>query len=195
MHDSLRGQLLLSAPNLFDPNFRRTVLLIAEHTDEGAMGVVLNRPAEVTVGEAVPDLLWLSLGGEDPVYAGGPVATDSVIVLAEFEDPTLAAALVIDAVGFVPATPDDAEGLASGVLRSRVFAGHAGWGPGQLDAEMDENSWIVEPARAADVFTDDPLALWGEVMRRKGRDYRLLATMPVDPSSKKRMRRPISAVE
>ncbi len=183
MHDSLRGQLLLSAPNLFDPNFRRTVLLIAEHTDQGAMGVVLNRPAEVTVGEAVPDLLWLALAGEEPVYAGGPVATDSVVVLAEFEDPTLAAALVVGAVGFVPASPEDAEGLASGVLRSRVFAGHAGWGPGQLDAEMDENSWIVEPALAGDVFTDDPEALWAEVMRRKGRDYRLLASMPVDPSS------------
>ena len=161
MHESLRGKLLLSAPNLFDPNFRRTVLLIAEHTPEGAMGLVLNRPAEVTVGEAVPDLAWLAEGMEEPVYAGGPVATDSVIVVAEFDDP---------------------DELAAAVRRSRVFAGHAGWGPGQLDAEMDENSWIVESALPEDVFTEDPDALWSAVMRRKGREYRLLASMPVDPT-------------
>ncbi len=182
MHDSLRGQLLLSAPNLFDPNFRRTVLLIAEHTDQGAMGVVLNRPAEVTVGEAVPDLLWLALAGEEPVYAGGPVATDSVIVLAEFDNPELAAALVVGDVGFVPASTEDREEIVSVVRRSRVFAGHAGWGPGQLDAELDENSWIVEPAMPEDAFADDPEALWGVVMRRKGDGYRLLAGMPEDPS-------------
>jgi putative transcriptional regulator len=63
-----------------------------------------------------------------------------------------------------------------------VFAGHAGWGPGQLEAEMEEESWIVEPARRADVFTDDPEALWSEVLRRKGREYALLSTMPMDPS-------------
>lgn len=183
MHESLRGKLLLSAPNLFDPNFRRTVLLIAEHTADGAMGLVLNRPAEVTVREAVPDLAWLAAADEEPVYAGGPVATDSVIVLAEFEDPDMAAALVLDHVGFVPAASGDPDDLASGVLRSRVFAGHAGWGPGQLDAEMDENSWIVEPALPEDVFALDPDRLWAEVMRRKGSQYRLLASMPVDPSA------------
>jgi putative transcriptional regulator len=182
MHESLRGQLLLSAPNLFDPNFRRTVLLIAEHTDNGAMGVVLNRPAEVTVGEAVPDLLWLRGVEGESVYAGGPVATDSVIVLAEFEDPEMAAALVVGDVGFVPASTGDVEHLASGVRRSRVFAGHAGWGPGQLDAEMDEKSWIVAPAEPDDVFAEDPDELWAAVMRRKGRAYKLLASMPVDPS-------------
>ena len=182
MHQSLRGQLLLSAPNLFDPNFRRTVLLIAEHTEDGAIGVVLNRPAQVTVGEVVPDLLWLGAVDEEPVYAGGPVATDSVIVLAEFEDPEMAAVLVVGDVGFVPAATGDLEHLAAGVRRSRVFAGHAGWGPGQLDAEMEENSWIVAPAEPGDVFATDPDELWASVMRRKGREYKLLASMPVDPS-------------
>lgn len=180
--DSLRGKLLLSAPSLFDPNFRRTVLLIAEHTPEGAMGLVLNRRAEVTVGEAVPELMWLTHGAGEPVYAGGPVATDSVIVLAEFDNPELAAALVVEDVGFVPASNGDRDEIVSGVRRSRVFAGHAGWGPGQLDAELDENSWIVEPALPADAFADDPDALWGSVMRRKGDGYRLLAGMPEDPS-------------
>jgi putative transcriptional regulator len=182
IHQSLRGKLLLSAPNLFDPNFRRTVLLIAEHTPDGAMGLVLNRPAEVTIGEAVPGLAWLSSDGGDLVYAGGPVATDSVIVLAEFDNPELAAALVVGDVGFVPAVADDHEELAASVRRSRVFAGHAGWGPGQLEAEMDESSWIIEPALPEDAFAEDPETLWAAVMRRKGSEYRLLASMPADPT-------------
>ncbi len=180
--ESLRGKLLLSAPNLFDPNFRRTVVFIAEHTEEGALGLVLNRRADATVAEAVPDLEWLVESSEDHLFAGGPVATDSVIVLAQFEDPEAAAAIVMDDLGFVPAADARDETLASAVRRARIFAGHAGWGPGQLDDEMAEESWIVEPALPQDVFTDDPEGLWGHVLRRKGREWRLLAAMPQDPS-------------
>src|SRR6195952_3963554 len=89
MAESLRGKLILASPVLRDPNFIRTVVLIAEHTDEGAMGLVLNRPAASTVGEAVPDLSWLA-GDAEPVYVGGPVAETAVIVLAEFDRPELA---------------------------------------------------------------------------------------------------------
>src|SRR4051794_41880479 len=93
MAESLRGKLILASPVLKDPNFMRTVVLIAEHTDEGAMGLVLNRPAGSTVGEAVPDLSWLA-GDTEPVYVGGPVAETAVIVLAEFDRPELAGAPV-----------------------------------------------------------------------------------------------------
>ena len=86
MAESLRGKLILASPVLRDPNFVRTVVLIAEHTDEGAMGLVLNRPAGSTVGEAVPDLSWLA-GDTEPVFVGGPVAETAVIVLAEFDRP------------------------------------------------------------------------------------------------------------
>jgi putative transcriptional regulator len=180
--DSLRGQLLIASPKIVDPNFRRVVVYMAEHTDEGAMGVVLNRPAEATVVEAVPDLRWLAAGDDEAVWVGGPVAPGSVIVLAEFEDPA-SAALVIDGdLGFVPAEIEDRDAFAAGVRRTRIFAGHAGWGAGQLESEMEEDSWIVEPAQRGDVFTDDPDGLWSRVLRRKGRDYVLLATMPMDPS-------------
>ena len=108
--ESLRGKLLLSAPNLFDPNFRRTVVLIAEHNEDGALGLVLNRPAGMTVAEAVPELAWIAGSDDDPVYAGGPVGADSVIVLAEFDDPSLAAAIVMDDLGFVPPTRSAASG-------------------------------------------------------------------------------------
>ena len=180
--ESLRGKLLLSAPNLFDPNFRRTVVLIAEHTEDGALGLVLNRPAETTVADAVPDLGWLTPSEDEPIYAGGPVGADSVIVLAEFDDPDLAAAIVMEDLGFVPAQADDPDEIAAATRRTRIFAGHAGWGPGQLDSEMDEGSWIVEPALVDDVFTDDPEGLWSTVLRRRGGEWRLLATMPQDPS-------------
>jgi putative transcriptional regulator len=180
--ESLRGQLLIASPKIVDPNFRRVVVYMAEHTDEGAMGLVLNRPAETTVAEAVPDLEWLSGDGDAGVWVGGPVSPASVIVLAEFEDPARAALVVEGDLGFVPAEIEDRDEFAAGVRRVRIFAGHSGWGPGQLEAELEEDSWILEPAERGDVFTADPGALWSKVLRRKGAEYVLLATMPMDPS-------------
>jgi putative transcriptional regulator len=180
--ESLRGQLLIASPRIVDPNFRRVVVYMAEHNDEGAMGVVLNRPAETTVSEAVPDLEWLAGDGDAALWVGGPVSPESVIVLAEFEDPATAAHIVDDDLGFVPAEIEDRDTFVAGVRRARIFAGHSGWGPGQLEAELEEDSWIVEPARRSDVFTAEPDALWSQVLRRKGSEYVLLATMPIDPS-------------
>ncbi|MEA2319223.1 MAG: putative transcriptional regulator, partial [Solirubrobacteraceae bacterium] len=97
-------------------------------------------------------------------------------------EPDRAALLIDGDLGFVPADIEDRDAFAAGVRRARIFAGHAGWGPGQLEAELEEDSWILEPARRADVFTADPEALWSEVLRRKGREYALLSTMPMDPS-------------
>ena len=179
--ESLRGKLLIASPAIIDPNFRQVVVLLAEHTDEGAMGVVLNREGSATVGEAVPDLAYLA-DADDVVHVGGPVSANAVTVLADFAAPELAALLVDASVGFVSAEVDDEDVLAAAVRRSRVFAGHAGWGPGQLEAEMEEESWIVEPARGDDVFTDDPDQLWSSVLRRKGGEFALIATMPADPS-------------
>ena len=178
--DSLRGRLLIASPVLVDPNFHRTVVLIAEHTGEGAMGLVLNRPAETLVADAVPDLSELADSGA-PLYVGGPVAGDSVIVLAEFDEPSLAGVLLDDDLGFVGGGGDLAD-VADGVRRARVFAGHSGWGPGQLEGELEQDSWIVEPPRREEIFSEDPEDLWAAVLRRKGREYALLSTMPPDPS-------------
>ena len=180
MAESLRGKLLLASPTLQDPNFVRTVVLIAEHTEDGAMGLVLNRPADSTVAEAVPDLAGLT--GDEQVYVGGPVAETSVIVLAEFDRPEVAGALVEDDLGFVGTDADDPETLDGAIRRARVFAGHAGWGPGQLEGELEEEAWIVEPPRREEIFTEDAPGLWAAVLRRKGRRYALLSTMPLDPS-------------
>jgi putative transcriptional regulator len=179
--DSLRGQLLIASPAIMDPHFRQAVVLLAEHTEEGAMGVVLNREADVTVGEAVPELAPLA-GDDAPVHVGGPVSDNAVTVLAEFSDPERAALLVAEDLGFIPADVEDGEALAAAVRRARVYAGHAGWGPGQLEAEMEEESWIVEPPTREDVFCDDPDELWSSVLRRKGGEFAVIATMPSDPS-------------
>jgi putative transcriptional regulator len=179
--DQLRGKLLVASPSIVDPNFSRTVVLLTEHGAEGAMGLVLNRPAESTVSDVVPDLDWIA-DPQDHVHVGGPVAATSVIVLAEFEDPSRAALLVEGDLGFVPAEVGDPGELAASLRRRRIFAGHAGWGPGQLEAELEEDSWIIGDAQRDDAFAEEPLDLWAAVLRRMGREYALLATMPPDPS-------------
>lgn len=177
--ESLRGHLLIAGPSLLDPNFWRTVVLVGEHTDEGALGVVLNRSSETSVDEALPELALLAdeMGA---VHVGGPVQPSAVVVLADFAEAEQAESLVLDSVGFLPA---EIEPDALGELRrARVYVGYAGWGPGQLDGELEDGSWIVEPAQPDDVFTDDPEGLWSAVLRRKGGPFAFLAAMPPDPS-------------
>jgi putative transcriptional regulator len=178
--DSLRGQLLIASPALADPNFSRTVVLIAEHGDEGAMGLVLNRVSELEVTEAAPMLGELVEDGAH-VHTGGPVQPTAVVIVAEFAEPDRAAALVLGRVGFVAAEAEF-ETLAPDVERVRVFAGLSGWGPGQLEAELERDDWIVTQAVPDDVFTPNPDALWSTVLERKGGQYALLARMPPDPS-------------
>jgi putative transcriptional regulator len=178
--ETLRGQLLVAAPSLEDPNFARTVVIVGEHNEDGALGVVLNRPSETEVAEAVPDLADLVEDGEI-VHVGGPVQTSAVLVLAEFAEPEQAQQLVVDDVGFL-AVDEEEERIATALERARVFAGYAGWGPGQLEAELAREDWIVEPAVGEDIFCDDPDTLWSRVLERKGGQYRLLARMPLDPS-------------
>jgi putative transcriptional regulator len=176
---SLRGQLLVAGPALVDPNFHRTVVLLGEHGEEGAMGLVLNRVSDVTVADAVPPIADLVADGE-LVHFGGPVQPQAIVVLADFVEPQRAGALVLDTIGFLPGDVDDETDL--GELRgARVFAGYAGWGPGQLEEELDEQSWVVLPARTSDVFTTAPEALWSAVLRRHGGALSILALLPEDP--------------
>jgi putative transcriptional regulator len=180
MAESLAGQLLLASPSLRDPNFIRTVVLVGVHNDEGAMGVVLNRPSTVTVAEAVPQL-EPAVDELEPVYVGGPVQPTSVVCLAEFLDPGLAELLVLGRIGF-PAPDTGVEELADSTVRRRVFAGYAGWSDGQLDDEVDQGDWIAQAALPEDVFSEMPEELWSSVLTRKGGSYALIARMPADPS-------------
>jgi putative transcriptional regulator len=144
------------------------------------MGVVLNRPSEVTVGEAVPQLEE-TVKELEPVYVGGPVQPNSIVFLAEFLDPTPAGLLVLGRIGF-PAPDAGIDELTEATARRRVFAGYAGWGEGQLDAEVDQGDWIAHSAVPDDVFTEVPEELWSTVLTRMGGSYALVARMPPDPS-------------
>ena len=178
--ESKRGKLLVAGPALQDPNFRRTVVLICEHTDDGALGLIINRPTTVEVTDAVPELAAL-LGDDAFLWSGGPVQPQSIVLLAELDEPPEDALMVVGDVGLV-LQGVDLEELADGARRGRAFLGYAGWGPGQLDDELDRGDWIVVAAEGDDAFREDGDALWGEVLARQGGEYALLATMPPDPS-------------
>jgi len=115
------------------------------------------------------------------VHVGGPVQPQAIVVLGDFLDPGEAAALVLGSIGFLPGEIESASEVGS-LARARVFAGYAGWGPGQLEGEIAEESWILEQALPEDVFTDEPDHLWSAVLRRKGGAFAVLALMPPDPT-------------
>lgn len=170
----------MAGPALLDPNFWRTVVLIVEHNDDGALGLVLNRPSETSVGEAVPQL-GAMLNADEKLFIGGPVQPSSVIVLAEFDDPEDAALIAFEDVGVLGTGPSEDE-LTAVIRTGRAFLGHAGWGPAQLDGELERGDWILEPAKREDAFSEQPRELWSEVLTRKGGSYALVARMPADPS-------------
>lgn len=176
--DSLKGKLLISGGGLFDPSFRHTVVLIGEHGAEGAVGVVLSRPLDIRVEEAVPLLAGLVDSGE-MLFDGGPVEPAQPVLLAELGHPGLVDVPVFGSVGFL--TGDVPEDVQGAIRRARVFVGHAGWGPGQLEAELDGDTWIVDDATEEDVFTRSPETLWRHVLERKGPPYSRLARIPFDP--------------
>lgn len=177
--DSLRGQLLIAGPTLEDPNFRRTVVLICVHGEEGALGLVLNRPSELMLGDAVPELTG-ALGDQGRLWLGGPVAPDSVVLLAEFVEP--GESLVI--AGELGLVTDGAglDSLGERTRRMRAFVGHAGWAPGQLDAEVERDDWILAPLRAADPFDQAAETMWSGALEAMGGRFALVARMPEDPS-------------
>ena len=177
---SLQGQLLIAAPALADPNFARTVVAIAKHDEDGALGLVLNRPSEQLVAEVVPALTEV-VGASDQLYVGGPVQPEAVLLLAEFDDPVQDAIAVTTSIGLVSdATALDE--LSQIARRQRAFAGYAGWGPGQLDSEIERDDWFLEPATAEDLFCENAERLWSQVLERMGGQYQLVARMPDDVS-------------
>jgi putative transcriptional regulator len=185
--ESLSGRLLVATPLLGDPNFRRTVILIVEdEPEEGTLGVVLNRPTEVQVGQVLES--WTELvTGPTVVFKGGPVAPNSALALAlaQGEDEPLGwrsldGSALMSRIGLVDLEAPP-ELLAGGITSLRVFAGYAGWGPGQLRAEIEEGAWYVLAGEPTDAFLAEPERLWGAVLRRQGGDFAIVATYPDDP--------------
>jgi putative transcriptional regulator len=191
---SLRGRLLVASPMLADPNFERTVILLLDHgPDSGALGLVVNRPTSLSVTAAVPT--WSDHVAEPAVvFVGGPVAAESAIGLATTDDPVRgapeepdeSAAEGFGAVGFFGlGTVDlsrEPEEVHPSVGALRVYAGYAGWAPGQLEGEIDEGAWWVVDAEPGDAWTRTPGDLWRTVVRRQPGRLRFASTYPDDPS-------------
>ncbi len=176
------GSLLVAAPGLLDPHFRRTVVYVIEHRVRGSLGVVLNRPSEVAVRDVLPT--WAPLATRPhSVFVGGPVEAETALCLAAVrtgQDPTALGGLI--AVRGPVALVDldaDPEPLAPRLRGLRVFAGYSGWDAGQLDGEIGRGDWIVVPALPDDVLTSQE-SLWARVLRRQGVPLALLATYPAD---------------
>ncbi|MCU0308335.1 MAG: YqgE/AlgH family protein [Thermoleophilia bacterium] len=171
----------MASPALVDPNFRRAVVLMLEHNEDGALGVVLNRPGDLVAREALPPPLGPVMPEGEAIFEGGPVQPETVIVLADFADPGAAGGLAFAGVGIVDPS-GDLESLAGRVRAIRAFGGYAGWAAGQLEGEIAQEAWIDAEPRADDVFTDHPEGLWPAVLERKGGQFRFIARMPEDPS-------------
>src|SRR6201995_4584537 len=153
--ESVRGQLLIAGPRLVAPNFWRTVVLVVEHSEEGAFGLVLNRPSETSVGEAVPELEAL-MDSDEPLFIGGPVQPSTVITVAPFHDVEDAALVAFADIGVLGTGGPPIPEMADKVVRARGFVGHSGWGAGQLEAELETGDWIPEPGRGQDGFSASP---------------------------------------
>lgn len=174
----LAGALLVAHPSLLDPNFKRSVVLLTAHTLEGgALGVIVNRPLDKTLGEYDPGLGESDLA-DIPLYEGGPVASDQMILVAwkwSAEDGTFKLYFGIDAEKARNILSDDPD------FELRGFIGHSGWSDGQLEAEMDEDVWILSPL-TPDLENEDGRGAWRSILSRISSEMRLLAAEPEDPS-------------
>jgi putative transcriptional regulator len=180
---SLVGQLLVATPVLRDPNFERTVVLLVAHEHSGAIGVVLNRATEVPVREVLGS--WGGIVTEPSVvFEGGPVQPEAAICLARVKTGTTELrgfSRVLGPIGTVDLTRDP-ETMRDQLLSVRVFAGYAGWGPGQLEDEIATGAWLTYASLPGDPFTDRPEDLWAMVLRRQGGLHAAIAIYPPDPT-------------
>ncbi|MFF3393188.1 YqgE/AlgH family protein [Streptomyces sp. NPDC002669] len=179
---SLTGRLLVATPALADPNFDRAVVLLLDHDEEGSLGVVLNRPTPVGVRDIL--MPWAGLAGEpDVVFQGGPVSLDSALGVAVIpgDEGPLGWRRVYGAIGLVDLEAPP-ELLAAALGSLRIFAGYAGWGPGQLETELSEGAWYVVESEPGDVSSPRPEHLWRAVLRRQRSELAMIATYPDDPS-------------
>jgi putative transcriptional regulator len=181
--ESLVGHLLVATPGLRDPNFERTVVLLVAHEEGGALGVVLNRATEVAVGEVLGS--WGSVATEPAVvFEGGPVQPEAAICLARVRNGTAdmrGFSRVEGTIGTVDLSSDP-DSMRENLVEVRVFAGYAGWSPGQLEEEINSGSWLTFKALPSDAFTARPDDLWSMVLRRQGGMYAALAFYPSDPT-------------
>ena len=180
---TLKGRLLVATPALLDSNFFRTVVLLVEHNEEGSAGVVLNRPSEMSLADG-PLGAWEGVAADPPlVFVGGPVQPAAAVCLARARPNACPAGFepVLDCLGVLDIGREIAD-LEPTLDRIRVFAGYAGWGPGQLEGEIDEGAWYVLDADPEDALSSQPGGLWRCVLKRQGGHLALVSNFPADPT-------------
>lgn len=172
------GDLLVSTPLIGGPEFARTIVLMLNVDDDGALGVIINRPSEVTL-DLVLDR-WSDLVSPPAVlFQGGPVEPEGAVCVARLADgatPPEGWRAMAGSLGLV----DLDQPVPGAYAAARIYAGYAGWGAGQLEGELAEGAWFVVPAEPGDLVATDPEALWRDVLRRQPPPVSYLATMPVD---------------
>ena len=178
---STRGRLLLAGPNLRDPNFFRTVVLMLDHDAAGALGVVLNRPTDYPIVSALPQ--WAAAVCEpDVVFVGGPIAPENAIALGQLRSGHAEPAAWNRVTGDIGIVNLEAGGPIRELSNIRIFAGYAGWAPGQLEGELAANGWIVLDSTTTDTCTPMPQALWQDVLKRQPGSLAMLAEYPDEPA-------------
>jgi putative transcriptional regulator len=179
----LQGKLLVASPALADPNFSRTVVLLLAHGDQGGLGLVLNRSSVTGVASPLPQ--WEDLASSPAVvFVGGPVSEGAIClarVKSEVSVPSSGFLPLRGTLGTVDLESDPAF-VAPWIEKLRIFAGYAGWGPGQLEAEMGAGAWWAFDAEDDDIFSSEPDDLWKRVLRRQGGRWALVSAYPEDPS-------------
>jgi putative transcriptional regulator len=180
---TLTGRLLVAGPHLLDPNFIRSVVLICRHDTDGALGLILNRPTDIPVGDHLPG--WTEpLAAPEVVFVGGPVEPQIAVGLGRRrgpEEPPGWSAVTGD-LGLIDLGAPPGE--AVGHLRElRVFSGYAGWSSGQLDFEASSEDWFVVDAEVGDAFSADTEHAWRSVLRRQSDGLALYGDFPLNPSA------------
>lgn len=185
MPESLRGQFLISAKHLRDPNFFKTVVLLLEHNQHGAMGLVVNRPSSVTVSQVLSQHFELPETGE-VVFMGGPVEPGNLFILHNADELDFSESPPLEGV-FVGCTKDVFESVVHAVsegdeeARFRVFSGCAGWSPKQLEGEIGRGDWLLHDASPEFVFHKEPYEVWDTLMRTFQKAHQLVSAANAHP--------------
>lgn len=180
---STAGSLLIATPAINDGNFDQSVILMLHHDPVGALGVVINRPADLAVDELLPRWNDLVVGPKQ-IFGGGPVEQNGFIGLAHVEPGAGEDVATVPSAPHLATIDLDADPTLAGayVRKLRIFRGYAGWGPRQLDTEIRSGAWFVADLAEGDVFTSDPSGLCERVLRRQPGEVRWFANAPADPS-------------
>lgn len=177
-----KGKILISEPFLIDPNFKRSIVLLCEHNEDGSVGFILNKPTQVKLNQVMeedfPEF-------DAPVYFGGPVQINTLQFIHKLGDTLEGSTEIGDGLYWGGSFEILKLLIESKQVKSsdfRFFIGYSGWSVGQLEDEMKINSWIVTSTESENLFSDEPDKLWGEILKKMGKKFAILASFPEDPS-------------